>query len=59
MTVPLRQLSILKFVHYVKSVCIRSYSVPYFPAFGLNTDTFYAVVLCISLYISVYLATSN
>ena len=53
MTVPLRQLSILKFVHYVKSVCIRSYSVPYFPAFGLNTDTFYAVVLCISLYISV------
>ena len=24
--------------HYVKSVRIQSYSNPYFPAFGLNTD---------------------
>ena len=24
--------------HYVRSVQIRSFSVPYFPAFGLNTD---------------------
>ena len=24
--------------HYVKSVRIRSFSGPYFPAFGLNTD---------------------
>ena len=23
--------------HYVKRVCIRSYSGPHFPAFGLNT----------------------
>ena len=44
----------VKFLHCVKSVRIRSYSGPYFPAFGLNTgkmrtritlntDTFYAV----------------
>ena len=26
--------------HCVKSVRIRSYSGPYFPAFGLNTETF-------------------
>ena len=25
-------------IHKIKSVCIRSYSGPYFPAFGLNTD---------------------
>ena len=25
-------------IHSVKSVRIRSYSGPYFPAFGLNTD---------------------
>ena len=25
-------------VHFVKSVCIRSFSGSYFPAFGLNTD---------------------
>ena len=30
--------------HYVKSVRIRSFSGPYFPAFGLNTD-FYSVNL--------------
>ena len=24
--------------HFVKSVCIQSYSGPYFPAFGLNTE---------------------
>ena len=24
-------------INYVKSVCIRSYSGPYFPVFGLNT----------------------
>ena len=29
--------------HCVKSVRIRSYSSPYFPAFGLTKDTFYAV----------------
>ena len=26
--------------HCVKSVCIRSYSRPYFPAFGLNTERY-------------------
>ena len=26
--------------HCVKSVCIRSFSGPYFPAFGLNTDIY-------------------
>ena len=26
--------------HCVKSVCIRSYSGPYFPAFGLNTEKY-------------------
>ena len=35
-------------IHYVKSVLILSYSGPYFPAFGLNTDqntgTFYPVI---------------
>ena len=31
---------------YVKSVRIRSYSGPYFPAFGLNTES-YGVSLCI------------
>ena len=28
------------FYHYVKSVRIRSFSSPYFPAFGLNTDRY-------------------
>ena len=28
-------------VHYVKSVRIRSFSGPQFPAFGLNTDIYY------------------
>ena len=32
--------------HCVKSVCIRSYSRPYFPAFGLNMER-YGVSLCI------------
>ena len=27
-------------VHGVKSVCIRSYSSPYFPAFGQNTERY-------------------
>ena len=27
--------------HYVKSVRIRSYSDPHFPAFGLNTERYY------------------
>ena len=31
--------------HCVKSVRIRSYFGPYFPVFGLNTDTFYAVTI--------------
>ena len=26
--------------HCVKSVCIRSFSGPYFPAFGLNTERY-------------------
>ena len=26
--------------HYVKSVCIRSYSCPHFPAFGLSTERY-------------------
>ena len=26
--------------HCVKGVCIRSFSGPYFPAFGMNTDTY-------------------
>ena len=30
----------LKKAHYVKSVGIRSYYGPYFPAFGLNTERF-------------------
>ena len=29
--------------HCLRSVRIRGYSAPYFPAIGLNTDTFYAV----------------
>ena len=33
-------------VHSVESVCIRNYSGPYFPAFGLNTER-YGVSLCI------------
>ena len=33
-------------LHCVKSVHIRSYSGPYFPAFGLNTER-YGVSLCI------------
>ena len=31
-------------VHCVKCVRIWSYSGPHFPAFGLNTDTFHAVL---------------
>ena len=27
-------------VHCVKSVCIRSFSGPYFPTFGLNTERY-------------------
>ena len=30
--------TLLKFVNVSKSVRIRSYSGPYFPAFGLNTE---------------------
>ena len=30
--------------HYVKSVRIRSYSAPNFPAFGLNTERYYLSV---------------
>ena len=37
-------LSMIK--HYVKGVPIQSYSGPYFPAFGLNTER-YSVSLCI------------
>ena len=33
-------------IHYVKGVRIQSYSGPYFPAFGLNTER-YSVSLCI------------
>ena len=29
------------FCHCVKNVLIRSYSVPYFPAFGLNTERYF------------------
>ena len=48
---PLLHYFLLKYIvkwvyHCVKSVCIRSYSCPYFPVFGLNTDT-YAVSLSI------------
>ena len=32
--------------HWVKSVCTRSFSGPYFPAFGLNMER-YSVSLCI------------
>ena len=32
-------------LHCVKSLDIRSYSGPYFPAFALNTDTFYALLI--------------
>ena len=35
----------LRTYHCMKSVCIRSYSGPHFPAFELNTDTFYAVFI--------------
>ena len=31
---------VLNYYHCVKSVCIRGYSGPYFPAFGLNTERF-------------------
>ena len=31
-------------LHCVKSVLIRRFSGPYFPAFGLNTDTFHIVL---------------
>ena len=40
-------------VHCVKSVRIWSYSVPHFPAFGLNTERYwteYREILCISPY---------
>ena len=37
---------ICTYLHYVKSVRIRSFSGPYFPAFGLNMDS-YGVSLCI------------
>ena len=30
----------LIYEHFVKSVCIRSYSGPHFPAFGLNTKRY-------------------
>ena len=33
-------------LHYIKCVCIWSFSGPYFPAFGLNTER-YSVSLCI------------
>ena len=36
----------LNVIQYVKSVRIRSYSGPHFPAFGLNTER-YGVSLCI------------
>ena len=29
---------VIQNIHYVKSVCIRSFSSPFFSAFGLNTD---------------------
>ena len=32
-----------RFIHCVKSVRIRSFSGPFFPAFGLTTDTFHGV----------------
>ena len=32
-------------MHCVKSVCIRSFSDPYFPTFGLNTER-YSVSIC-------------
>ena len=34
----LLSVNVTLFLHCMKSVCIRSYSGPYFPAFGLNTD---------------------
>ena len=37
----------INFSHCLKSVLIRSYSGPYFPAFGLNAER-YGVSLCIS-----------
>ena len=39
-------LVIITQIHWVKSVRIRSFSDPYFPAFGLNTER-YGVSLCI------------
>ena len=36
---------VLGTMHCVKSVRIRSFSGPYFAAFGLNTDTFHAVMI--------------
>ena len=35
-----------EYTHYVKSVHIQSFSGPYFPEFGLNTER-YGVSLCI------------
>ena len=42
----LPQVTLHKELHCVKSVRIRSFSGPYFPAFGLNTER-YSVSLCI------------
>ena len=30
----------MRLLDCIKSVCIRSYSVPHFPAFGLNTERY-------------------
>ena len=31
---------LIPIIHYVKSVCVRSYSGRYFPTFGLNTERY-------------------
>ena len=38
----LLSVNVTLFLHCMKSVCIRSYSGPYFPAFGLNMERFEA-----------------
>ena len=51
-------IDISKGLHCVKSVRIQSFSGPYFPALGLNTDTdtFHAVLLGISTIITAYVS---
>ena len=41
--------------HNVKSIRIRSYSGPYFPTFGLNTERFNYLFIYLFIHLSIYL----